>query len=234
MPITGYGVAIGTYAGFYRDPPDEFGKWYHGHLQITTPAGQYTSALDVDTPSGIGVAIKTVAPLDASLFAPVSGLANGWHPLASTATSGALDYLRSEVLLDRCPPPAWRESHSSWPWWRGWYDSWLYWFRYVICLVLRRFRGWAKSSGDAALTALESALPGCQRVFLFGQHYTSGLGVHNVHMNQGDPAGSAWWASNGIWQDGAVVVQKADGTFAAWLIRFNSQSLTTDDQGHPA
>jgi uncharacterized protein YukJ len=25
--------------------------------------------------------------------------------------------------------------------------------------------------------------------------------MHNVHQNQGDPAGSQWWPENGTWQD---------------------------------
>jgi hypothetical protein len=233
MPLDRYGVAIGTYVDFYRDPPDDFGRWYHGHLKIATPAGTYTSALDVDTNTGVGVSIKTVAPLDASLFAAVSGLANGWHPLASTSTSGALDYLRSEVLLDRCPPRGWTRPPIGWPWYRRGWVTVRQSIAHLLCRLLRRFRGWATSTGDAALTALEGALPGCHRVYIFGQHYTSGLGVHDVHMNQGDPAGTQWYDDNGTWQDGAVVVEKADGTLAAWLVRFNSQSLTTDAQGHP-
>ena len=234
MPLERYGVAIGTFVRFYRDPPDSFGRWYHGHVDIATPAGQYTSALDVDTPTGVGVSVKTVAPLDAARFAPVRALPDGWHPLASTATSGALDYLRSELLLDRCPPPSWWEpTKSGWsP--GGWWHTWRRWLAQMICLAVRRFRGWARSSGDAALTSLEATLPGSRRVYIFGQHYRTGRGVHDVPMNQGDPAGSPWYASNGPWQDGAVIVERADGTLAAWLVRFNSQSLTTDAQGHPA
>ncbi|HWL35597.1 MAG TPA: DUF2278 family protein [Frankiaceae bacterium] len=234
MPLNAYGVAIGTYVSFHRDPPDEVGKWYHGHIQIATPAGQYTSAIDVDTKTGVGVAVKTIAPLDAALFAPVSGLANGWHALASNATSGALDYVRSELLLDKCPPPDWRFTPvARLPWYHAWYDAVWQRIRRLLCLAFRKFRGWAKSSGDAALTSLEQSLVGCRRVYIFGEHYKNGLGVHDVHMNQGDPAGSQWWASNGIWQDGGVVVQRADGTLAAWLVKFNSQSLNTDSQGHP-
>jgi hypothetical protein len=233
MPLADYGVAIGTYVSFYRDPPHAMGTWYHGHLQIMTPAGQYTSALDVDKPSG-GVSVKTMAPLDPALFSAVSALPDGWHPLASTPTSGALDYVRSELLLDRCPPPSWvRPFPSGTPWYRR-VVLWPYWFRHLICLLFRKFRHWTVSTGDNALDILVAALAGCHRVYIFGQHYQDGgLGVHDVHMNQGDPSGTQWWAENGTWQDGGVVVEKADGTLAAWLVRFNTQSLDTDANGHP-
>jgi hypothetical protein len=39
MPLPNYGVAIGSYASFARDAPDQYGRWYHGHLTIDTPAG---------------------------------------------------------------------------------------------------------------------------------------------------------------------------------------------------
>lgn len=60
-----------------------------------------------------------------------------------------------------------------------------------------------------------------------------GLGVHNIHPNQGAPAGSQWWQENGIWQDGATIVQKADNSFVAFLSKFKTQSYQTDSNGHP-
>jgi uncharacterized protein YukJ len=53
-------------------------------------------------------------------------------------------------------------------------------------------------------------------------------------MNQGDPAGSQWYASNGTRQDAAVACQSAAGHVVIWQVRFNTQSLHTDDHGHPA
>ena len=44
----GYGVLIGTKKDFYRDPPDNFGRYYHGNLVINTPAGDYRCTIDVD------------------------------------------------------------------------------------------------------------------------------------------------------------------------------------------
>ena len=76
MPLSDYGVAIGTYISFARDPQDQYGHWYHGHLTIQTPAGQYQSALDVDTPSGVGVSFKAIPNLDVGLFATVNALSD--------------------------------------------------------------------------------------------------------------------------------------------------------------
>lgn len=44
MPLTQYGVAIGTLVRFYRDPVDAFGRWYHGHVEVATPSGVWTKA----------------------------------------------------------------------------------------------------------------------------------------------------------------------------------------------
>ena len=96
-----------------------------------------------------------------------------------------------------------------------------------------RFRPWIRSTGDNALSALEAELPHSRRVYLFGNHYAHGeRGVHDVHMNQGDPPGDHW-SDNGIWQDGAVVIQRQDEAFFAWQVKFNSQVMHTDSGGHP-
>lgn len=240
MPLAAYGVAIGNFVSFTRDTPDQFGHWYHGHLTIATPAGRFASALDVDTPSGIGVSYRISRNLPPDALGPVAGMGHGWHPLESSQTSGALDYLRSPVFEDTLirrrlgqPTPKLRPQ---------WADSakerLLRLFGTVAQAVPHRFlrvRPWVRSTGDNALSALEAELPHAIRIFIFGEHYQhGGMGVHDVHMNQGDPAGSQWWATNGIWQDGAVLVQHQDETLFAWQVRFNSQCMRTDAHGHPA
>jgi len=74
---------------------------------------------------------------------------------------------------------------------------------------------------------------GSKKVYAFGEPYTSGLGVHNVHCNQGDPPG-VHQADDGIWQDGCVFAIKSDGTLSAYLGKFATQTLNTNDQGLPA
>lgn len=94
----GYGVLIGTKSNYFRDPPDDYGRYYHGNLVIHAPDGDYRCAIDVDPkamPDGIQWRIARIRPSD---FSGINVLADGWHPLASTPSSGALDYIRSPVL----------------------------------------------------------------------------------------------------------------------------------------
>jgi len=241
-PLPAYGVAIGTYVSFARDPQDQYGRWYHGHLTIATPAGEYESALDVDTPEGVGVSYRLSYGLDPGAFETVAALPNGFHPLAPSSTSGALDYLRSGVFHDPAWPPWLPAPPNALEWLSPpAQDTALTVYEQVGTLVDRliplplylRHRPWVRSTGDNALSALETQLPGSLRVFIFGAPYTQGLGVHDVHMNQGDPAGSQWYPADGIWQDGCVLVERPDAKLFAWQVRFNSQAMTTDGAGHP-
>jgi hypothetical protein len=173
MPLDQYGVAIGTLVSFTRDPQHRFGSWYHGHVTIDVGAGvRWESALDVDAPSSVGVAYRLVEGLTTADLGPVAALAPGFHALAATPASGALD-------------------------------------------------------------ALDPHLRAASRIYVFGERFDSGDGVHDVHLNQGDPLGSQWWDSNGIWQDGAVACQGPDGHVAVWQVMFKTQRLTTDAHGHP-
>ena len=56
-------------------------------------------------------------------------------------------------------------------------------------------------------------------------------GLHETHMNQGNPRGRHW-RENGAFQDGAVIVERASG-FAALFTAFQTQCLPTDARGFP-
>ncbi len=56
-------------------------------------------------------------------------------------------------------------------------------------------------------------------------------GLHETHMNQGNPRGKHW-GENGAFQDGAVIVERA-GNFAAIFTAFQTQYLPTDAKGYP-
>jgi uncharacterized protein YukJ len=70
-------------------------------------------------------------------------------------------------------------------------------------------------------------------IYAFGSQYTDGTGIHDIHMNQGNPPGS-FEKDNGIWQDGLLVFElPASETWAAIFIAFQTESWTTDDNGNP-
>jgi uncharacterized protein YukJ len=78
-----------------------------------------------------------------------------------------------------------------------------------------------------ALADLELLLSDQARLFVFGEPFERGRGVHNVHQNQGDPRSSVWSSENGIWQDGALVVRRRSGAFAAYLTKYGTLDPTT-------
>ncbi|HEY0739497.1 MAG TPA: DUF2278 family protein [Herpetosiphonaceae bacterium] len=221
MPLDhGYGVIIGTLHRYYRDPVNDYGQYFHGNIEIRAPAGIYRCAIDVDSkhlPNGVE---WRVVELGQSSLKGIAAFANGWHSLPTTATSGALDYIRSAAFRPRTGCVFVR------------FDPRLESLLRLLQLHVRP--PWKQGTSIDALADLEPLLQNPKRLFIFGEPFTQGLGLHNIHQNQGDPKGSQWWDENGIWQDGATLIQRQDGTIAAFLNKFKSQAYQTDDNGHPA
>jgi uncharacterized protein YukJ len=71
-------------------------------------------------------------------------------------------------------------------------------------------------------------------IYAFGSQYTEGTGIHDIHMNQGNPAGS-FEKDNGTWQDGLLIYElPASNTWTAIFIAFQDESWKTDANGNPA
>ena len=214
MPLDHYGVLAGTLTKHVRDTPDDQGRWYHVNLQVSAPAGSYRNAVDVDSKqSAVGVQWKVLVVRRSSIL-PAGGASPGYHELARARDAGALDHIRHLSLVDNpgclfiVRPPGWLSG-------------------------LFPRRPWIAGSNLEASVALESILVIGRRTLVWGEPFQTGLGMHNVHQNQGDPIDSQWAESNGIWQDGAVMVERPDGDYDAFISKFTSQSSRTDDAGHP-
>jgi hypothetical protein len=191
--LASYGVVVGEYISYIT----EQGQWFHVDLSINAGGTQYQAAADVNEPNG-QFQFQVLDNLDLSLFAPIFGLADGWHGLDSNPNSGAMDYARSPIL---------QKALAS--------------------------QTWTNVTGNEAGDALIAMVKGSTKVFAFGEPYTDGgNGVHNVHCNQGDPPGPHQ-ADDGIWQDGCVLAKKADGSLSAYLGKFSTQTLKTDNHGLP-
>ena len=220
MPLDRYGVLAGTLLSHFRDTPDDQGRWFHVNLRVKAEGAEYRAAVDVDSKmSAVGVEWKVVTGLTAGDLGPVASLDEGYHDLTMTSTSGAVDYVRSK----------WMQSSPGCVF-VGMPTPFL---DFLSKLFGRRVPAWTQGSNLDAASAFEPLLSGSPRLLVFGEPFTTGLGMHNVHQNQGDPAGSQWWAETGIWQDGATLVERSPGRWSAFVSKFTTQAYRTDGQGHP-
>ncbi len=215
----GYGVLVGTRERYYRDPVNDYGQYYHANLLLGTPAGTFHCAIDVDSHRvANGVQWRVVA-LPSMALKGAGALGAGWHPLASDPGSGALDVIRNTRLRRRffTRRPVWTQRIGN-----------------------RRFRlpffevPWKSGVSTDALADLEPLVAHARKVLVYGEPFGDGtLGVHNIHQNQGDPAGSGFAAENAIWQDGGTIVQLDDGTWRGFFNKFSTQADMTDANGRP-
>jgi uncharacterized protein YukJ len=220
MPLDHYGVLSGTLVSHVRDTPDDQGRWFHVNLTVSAAGRSYRCAIDVDShQSDTGVEWRVV-PVRASDVAAMLALAQGYHELPRTPASGAWDYIRSSIFRVRlgCLFVVMPDAIT----------------RLLMQIFEAFLNTWQRGDYAQASTALEGILVQGRRVLVWGEPFTSGFGQHNIHQNQGDPAGSRWWNENGIWQDGGTLAEQADGSWTAFISKFTTQAYRTDDQGHPA
>lgn len=253
MPISGYGVLLGAKIGYHRDQPNNFGKYFHGHITVGTPGGTFETAIDVDSQPPKKVLWKIVH-LRPNEWKQIFDLPDGYHALASTPQSGATDYLRDPRLktysfIFEPPPlalPSWWKKIPPFPWLMDKLET----IRLIKSTnAIQQFKlhnnkirivdvtpAWKIGTDVEALTDLEAMLVDAQRVIIFGAYYPANNGrppgLHDIHQNQGDPPGQ-WWNLSGIWQDGLTICMHSDGSSTAFMNKFNLQADQTDNGGHP-
>lgn len=227
MPVTDYGVVIGAFDHFDRDDANNYGNFYHGHIFVRVPGptsgstNLYNCAVDVKYPNGM-VEYFVPTNLDQTKFTTVHAMSDGFHSLASNPTSGALDYVRNPLLSQPLGCLA-------------------IFYAILQAFTHKNYQVWNQNVGGSALNDLEAFLQadgGIQRAYIFGARYQNAnqnppQGMHDVHMNQGDPPGS-FQHLDGIWQDGGVIVERPSGMLAGFFVKFVTQTLNTNDQGLPA
>jgi len=227
MPLVhGYCVVAGTLNHYERDPLNNFGQYYHENLYLDTPEGQYHCAIDVDSKQTNDGINWRVVPLAEPDLKGVAGLSDGRHDLpyhhqSGAESGGAVDNIRAETF--HRPGCIAMGVRLEWigEWWRQMFNAWIN-------------PPWSEGDSKAALNVFEPLLDDAKRIFVFGEPFHfGGLGVHNVHQNQGDLEDSQWWNENGIWQDGATILKKNDNFYVAFLTKFKPQADNTNPDGHP-
>lgn len=223
----GYGVLIGTIASHYIEPPDAEGNWPHYVINVDTPNGLYECVINLKSRSAAKIEYRDFRDVNRTYFDDILSKPDGLHLLASTPTSGALDVIRHPGLQDPvCRVWPWRwcwcwpfSKHKCFPFWRK------------RCKCTR----WWLESGTDVIQLMEYYLLNVSRIYIFGEPYNSGQGMHNIHMNQGDPISSSFAAENAIWQDGGTILEYNDPQprLSVFLTKFDTQSLNTNSQGQP-
>lgn len=231
MPLSSYGVLKGNL--YVPTEQTEQGNWFHGIFYVTFPGTSIPRkcATDFSSATANNVQYKIFNNLKRDLFTNMLNLSDGYYSLPSNPTSGALDYVRSPLLG---PGGCLMVLVAVW--------------KAIFGATLSD--GWVLSDGDNAVAELQQLLDANpKKLYVFGQPFTdpepivsdgvtSQNGMHNIHMNQGDPPVSSdgidHQADDGIWQDGATIFEAADGTLTAFCNKFVSQTMNTNNQGLPA
>ena len=229
MALSNYGVVKGDFDHFTRDPINNFGKYLHGHIFVRVPDGNkatklFDCACDVNTPNG-WIDYFHVPSLDAAKFLVVPSLPDGHHFLPTAhdpnaPTGGALDFVRNPLISLPLGCAALV-------------------LGFLNLITHQNNQVWTKNNGEDALNVLEPMMEAgdIDKVYVFGARFdnaaqTPPQGMHDVHYNQGDPPGPFQHLDQ-IWQDGAVIVRHNDGRYEGFFVRFNTQSMNTDDNGLP-
>jgi uncharacterized protein YukJ len=206
--------------GVLRGPVIDFGREDNGsspHFQIVIQASnnRWRVPVNVKSKDGSEVLFSIIDPLvNHRLLAELAEIPEGFT--AEGAEPWFLDYLR-EPMLDlttmRALPPT--------------------------------VTGPNNDLQDFVLQSVQRAQRDGRAVFAFGSRFPGGNprpadikfrtngGVHDIHMNQGNPRNSNFAGDNGIRQDGGLILQTGPTSFAGVFLAFQTQLIPTDNQGMP-
>ncbi len=211
-----YGVLRGRVDRFARE--DDFDS---PHLQIRIVDGDgkaWRVPVNILSKDGSLLVFHRADPLLSNpVLAGLESLGAGFKmlPPASRSATTALDYLRSPLF--------------AWP---------------TGVAAPHTGPGHDDDLQDAIIIYLEQAQDQNAELFAFGEIFPAPgqspnprpidhevgtmQGVHNIHMNQGNPPGP-FASDNGVFQDGGLILKLAT-RYVGLFLRFQSQHLPTDDR----
>ena len=226
MPIRSYSVLKG------RPTSGKVVSGSSAHYQITVAGSStpLTIAVNIESVDGSEVLYAILRNFTPPSVTDLNALANGIQLLPSQPGTHALDFVREMIAgapmitrqqMTLLPIAATPNTFSV---------------EFAPAQLTDRDRG-AHQLENAVVDLLNQATadPGAM-VYAFGSAFADrGVvdGIHNIHMNQGNPAKNHG-SDNGIWQDGGLFLRfTAKPEWVALFIAFQTQSWTTDDRGDP-
>lgn len=212
MPIRTYGVLKGRVV---RGVPERRGRTPHVQVLVDAGGTQFRVAIGTRSASGEPDLLFFADPdFRHSLLERTVELEDGFHRLEPSRESGALDYVRGSLVTHEQMRPLpvdlpGRDNDLS---------------EKIGSLVDR-----AKADPAARLYAFGGRWgpEPQQRDVEFG--FLPGNGLHDVHMNQGNPPGRHAH-DNGAWRDGALLIHfPRQDRWTALFLAFQSQQWTVVD-----
>lgn len=220
MPIENYGVLKGIVLDG-KEERDYNKPHYQIHIQGEKDA-YYRAAINVMSgPKHTGSKVLYYA--DEAFYSPVlkklGSLKYGFTPINSKKKGLALDYIRGNIISNPAkmkPLPHDRAGKDN--------DLNDFLEKYVNMAIQEK----EPSSTIYVFGSLFETRGESDEIF----HFSPPVGIHNVHMNQGNDKKGPWVKDNGIWQDGGILVQMKYHWIGIFLA-FQTQAWCTDDYGNP-
>lgn len=215
MPLATYGVLKGTIVGHLRDADDD-------HYQILVRAGKTLHRIAANVKSSAPKAPSTVLFLTTTALpqpftSSLQALEPGYKKLSSKPGGVALDYLRSGIVKTKAMKPLPPDEPGI--------DNDL---KDTLETAVVR----AMQLDGSVIYALGAKWgPEKKKADQYFK-FTPGNGTHDIHMNQGNSG--KYKKDNGIYQDGALIIEYPQNKWRAFFIAFQSQSFKTDDKGNVA
>ena len=193
----------------------------HYLIELSANGTKWEIAVNVESDTGSGTSAEVLYAIHENWTAPdqaaLEALPAGLTPLAGRDANPAIDYLRSRAGTP-AEPLITRAGMTDLP---------------------LPGKTTSENLQNAVIQYLNQAIADKNgTIYAFGAEYTSGNGIHDIHMNQGNPAGDHA-QDNGIWQDGLLLFSMPNAApgavqWAAIFIAFQEQVWSTDNNGNAA
>lgn len=216
MPLKNYGVLVGRIVDRRLATTSN----PHYQLHVIDDDLDYRIAINVrskEAPSEVAFLVQS--NFAHPLLIELNELPLGFHPRPRGPSGGGLDYIRGNVFDWRDMRPLPMDAPGD--------DN-------DLNEKINHFVQRAMADEGALVYAFgERWGPEQKKDSIFG--FKPNQGIHDIHMNQGNPSDGDFADDNGVWQDGGLLFHfPAQQQWVAVFLKFQSQAWHTDDQtGHP-
>jgi uncharacterized protein YukJ len=213
MPLNHYGVVKGRILEHQLATKNS----NHFQLLLKTSDLRFRVPINVQSADGSEVEYLIVDGFEHPVLEGLQNLNDAFHAIPSKAGGIALDFIRANLFepRDMKPLPFTKPGADN-----DLNDKIEFWVNRATSDPQARVYAFGERWQDAP------GKPPPKTYF----HPEPSTGVHDIHMNQGNPRGK-FSKDNGVWQDGGLIFQfPTQNHWVAVFLKFQTQAWHTDDQ----